>query len=136
MSIAKRVTYLKGLAEGLGLGNTTKEEKVLQMMIEILEEMAVEIEDLAEDVVSLDDDVSVLVEDMQDLEDMLFEDEDENGDESDNGCCQSKGKNQFYAVTCPSCQSDITIDEDVLKRGVIDCPNCNEHLELDSENPA
>jgi len=146
MSIAKRVTYLKGLAEGLGLGNETKEEKVLQVMIEILEDISTEMEELAEDVASLDDDVSVLVEDMQDMEDMLFEGDDEDEPHAHshaggNGCCDrtvkngKNGKQQFYAVTCPSCQSEINIDEDVLKRGKIDCPSCKEHLELDLEDP-
>ena len=137
MSIGKRVTYLKGLAEGLNLGNDTKEEKLLRVIIEILEDMAVEIEDLAEDVVSLDDDVSVLVEDMQDLEDMYFDDEDE-----PDCCCPSSpapgvkngnghSHHQVYEVECPSCQSEITIDEDVLKKGSMDCPNCGEFLEFE-----
>ena len=141
MSIGKRVTYLKGLAEGLNLGNDTKEEKLLRVIIEILEDMAVEIEDLADSVVSLDDDVSVLVEDMQDLEDMFFDDED---DEEADCCCppppvssaksgnENEGtQHQLYAVECPSCQSEITIDEDVLKKGSIDCPNCGELLEFE-----
>jgi len=142
MSIGKRVTYLKGLAEGLNLGNGTKEEKLLRVIIEILEDMAAEIEDLAEDVVNLDDDVSVLVEDMQDLEDMYFDDED--GDEAPDCCCPSSpassaknddgsgdGQHQFYTAECPSCQSEITIDEDVLKKGSMNCPNCGEFLEFE-----
>jgi len=142
MSIGKRVTYLKGLAEGLNLGNGTKEEKLLRVIIEILEDMAVEIEDLAEDVVNLDDDVSVLVEDMQDLEDMCFDDEED--DEEPDCCCTSsptqnakngngngKDQHQFYTAECPSCQSEITIDEDVLKKGSMDCPNCGEFLEFE-----
>jgi len=158
MSIAKRVTYLKGLAEGLNLGNDTKEEKVLQAIIEILEEMSVELEDLTEDVLSLDDDVTVLVEDLQDLEDELFEDdedEDECTCDCDCGCCgkpaapsappaincvSSNGGNgngnQFYAVQCPKCQNKMQIDDAALKRGILVCSKCGERLELDLEEPA
>jgi len=126
-SIGKRVTYLKGLAEGLNLGNDTREQKLLGVIIEILGEISTELEELQEDVTALNEDMDVLVEDMQELEDMCFEDE--TGDES---CCSHDHKqHQFYAVKCPSCQSEITIDEDVLDTGAIDCPNCGEHLELE-----
>ncbi|MCL2564147.1 MAG: hypothetical protein FWE08_08980 [Oscillospiraceae bacterium] len=154
MSIAKRVTYLKGLAEGLNLGHDTKEEKILQVMIEILEDISAELEELADDVTALDDDMSVLIEDLESLEEDLeymFSEEDDEEDEP--GCCPAQSaplpsapaasgngrkngnghKQQFYAVKCPTCQSEITIDDDVLKQGVIDCPNCGERLELDTE---
>ena len=134
MSITKRVTYLRGMVEGLELERETKEQKVLHGIIEILDAIAVELEDLDADVMALDDDVSVLVEDMQDLEDTVFE-----ADEPD-CCCPSPpsshhhhNKPQFYTVQCPSCDNEITIDEDVLNMGVIDCPSCGEKLELDAE---
>ena len=141
MSIRNRVTYLKGLAEGLNLGSDTKEEKLLRVVIEVLEEISVELQALAEEVESLDEDVNILVEDMQDLEDMYFDDDEEASESS--ACCalpplanaKSGGSNdkkpQFYEVECPSCQSEITIDEDVLRGGSIECPNCGELLELE-----
>ena len=148
MSIAKRVTYLKGLTEGLGLGNDTKEEKIIRVMIEILEDIAAELEEVAEDITALDDDVSVLVEDMQELEDLFFEDEIDasrdcplsavpfydspglNGgpNKADE---EKKPEPQFYVVQCPTCHEEITIDDDVLAQGAIDCPNCGERLELE-----
>ena len=134
MSITKRVTYLRGMVEGLELERETKEQKVLHGIIEILDAIAVELEDLDADVMALDDDVSVLVEDMQDLEDTVFE------PEEPDCCCPSPpsshhhhSKPQFYTVQCPSCDNEITIDEDVLNMGVIDCPSCGEKLELDAE---
>ncbi|MCL2567844.1 MAG: hypothetical protein FWE12_00185 [Oscillospiraceae bacterium] len=160
MSIAKRVTYLKGMAEGLNLGKDTKEEKILQVIIEILEDISVELEDLTEDVLSLDDDMSAIIEDVQDIEDVLFEDEKEPcacgcdrcgcGNESaqsdipapqppaytsgpalnfTNGKHQKKP--QLYAVQCPSCQNEMQIDDEVLRRGTLTCPNCGERLELE-----
>ena len=37
----------------------------------------------------------------------------------------------FYEVTCPACENTITIDEDVLNLGSIECPNCGETLEFE-----
>ena len=141
MSIA-RLTYLKGLVEGLELGNDTKEEKILRVIIEVLTDVAAEIEELKEDVQDLDDELSTLIEDVEDLEELVeeidesLEELEDICDEADTAsCCDGHkhrgGKHQFYEVSCPSCQSDITIDENVLERGEIDCPSCGEHLELE-----
>jgi ribosomal protein S27E/FtsZ-binding cell division protein ZapB len=173
MSIAGRVTYLKGLAEGLNLGNDTKEEKILRVIIEVLVDLSTEVEELKGDVQTLDEDLGALVEDLEELveevED-LGKDVDELGEdveglEASHGeacCCatappsapvsapvtpvvsgrtsgraggrQAKNKPQFFEVECPSCENEITIDEDVLGLGIIDCPNCGERLELDVED--
>ena len=41
----------------------------------------------------------------------------------------------FYEVTCPACENTITIDEDVLGLGSIECPNCGETLEFEGVEP-
>jgi len=153
MSIAKRVTYLKGLAEGLGLGKETKEERILQVIIGLLDDISVEIADMKEDIVALDEDVSELAEGMEDLEDTVFDEFDE--EEEMDGCCcppiaaptapQGHGHHHqkmqghakpptFYSVSCPSCENEITVDDDVLALGAIDCPNCGEKLEFDLDD--
>lgn len=40
----------------------------------------------------------------------------------------------FYEVTCPACENTITIDEEVLSLGKIECPNCGETLEFDLDD--
>ncbi|NLO48826.1 MAG: hypothetical protein GX111_10980 [Clostridiales bacterium] len=37
----------------------------------------------------------------------------------------------FFEVKCPSCSNEISIDESVLAKGGISCPNCDEKLEFD-----
>ena len=130
MSISKRVAYLKGLAEGLGIGEDTKEEKVLNVIIDILEDIALEVEDLQEDVLALDEDISELCEDIEDLEEMILE-EDEDDDLDD---LEEEDHPLFFEVRCPSCKNEITIDEDVLALGAIDCPSCGEKLEFDTDD--
>ncbi|MCL2842408.1 MAG: hypothetical protein FWE28_02940 [Oscillospiraceae bacterium] len=132
MSIGKRVTYLKGLVEGLSLGSSTKEEKILHAIIDILGDISTEMEEIEKTVEQLDDDIMILAEELERLV------------ETDNDCgcgCGShrhdhahhdKGRTPtFYTVCCPGCQKEITIDEEVLKLGTIDCPNCGEALELE-----
>jgi len=140
MSISKRVTFLKGMVEGLSLGNSTKEEKVIHMIIDILGDISAEIDEISEGVTNLDDDITALTEEVKELEDSL------QVDEGSCGCGDHHGHHHhhhdkgsspnFYAVRCPSCQNEITIDEDVLKLGAIDCPSCSEKLELDMDEPA
>ena len=37
----------------------------------------------------------------------------------------------FFEVTCPACENTITVDEDVVNLGAIQCPNCGEMLEFE-----
>ena len=48
MTIVEKAAYLKGLAEGLDVENSSKEGKLWSVMLELLSEMAHEIEDLQE----------------------------------------------------------------------------------------
>ena len=49
--------------------------------------------------------------------------EDENEDEDEEPL--------FFEVTCPACEKTITVDEDVLNLGAIQCPNCGEMMEFE-----
>ena len=46
MEILEKVAYMKGLAEGLGLDGQTKEGKLLTVMMDILDDMALELQDM------------------------------------------------------------------------------------------
>ena len=133
MSVAKRVAYLRGLAEGLDIEQSSKEGRVLNEMISVLEDIAADLEEIQEDIVildeelsDLDEELSVLDEDLENLEDFLV------GDDCD--CCHDEDDEPvFYEVRCPSCGNEITIDEDVLLLGEIECPKCKERLEFDPD---
>ena len=108
MEILEKVAYMKGLAEGLGLDTKSKEGKLLKVIMDILDDMALEI---------------------QDVETYLYEmdgEYDEDGDDDE----------EVYQTTCPNCQEDVFFDEDILADGSILCPNCGEKLEFDLEEPA
>lgn len=73
----KKVSYLKGLAEGYGLtGEESKLEKIVLEMLDCMEDMANEVDFLNSDFQSLENYVEMLDDDLAELE-MMFEDDDD-----------------------------------------------------------
>ena len=143
MNTSEKVAYVKGLAEGLGYDNTSKEGKILAAILDILEDVAHDIEDLEENAWDLGEAIDQVSDDLAEIEELVYDedfddDEDEDEDEDEDYepcscCCGGEDEDEpvFYEVTCPKCGNTITIDEDVLDLGAIDCPNCGEELEFD-----
>ena len=138
MNTSEKVAYVKGLAEGLGYDNTSKEGKILAAILDILEDVAHDIEDLEENAWELGEAIDQVSDDLSDIEDIVYDLDDADDDEDDDdecdcccGCGDADGEPVFYEVTCPACGNTITIDEDVLDLGEIECPNCGETLEFD-----
>ena len=50
MKLGEKVSYLKGLMEGLDIGESTKEGKIISVMADILQDMALSIEDMQEQI--------------------------------------------------------------------------------------
>lgn len=134
MTTSEKVAYLKGLAEGLGIDKETKEGKILSVVMDILEDMALDIEDIEQNAWDLGEALDQVSDDLSDVEDIVYEDEDEDDEDDDEDDEDDDGDDEdavFYEVTCPACENTITIDEDVLDLGSIECPNCGETLEFD-----
>ena len=124
MEILEKVAYMKGLAEGLSLDTKTKEGKLLTVMMDILEDMALEIEDLYEEQAELEEGLDAVSDDLSDVETYLYEmDGEYDEDEDEDG--------EVYETTCPSCEEEIFFDETILEDGGVECPNCGEKLEFD-----
>ena len=127
MTISEKVAYLKGLAEGLNIDtDKSKEGKLITVMIDILEEIALSIEDLEENSLALGEEIDVLSDDLADVEDIVFDDEDEDEDEEDEDF-----DDDWFEVECPSCDEVLVVDEDALEEGYIKCPNCGTEYSLD-----
>ncbi len=124
MTIAEKVSYIKGLAEGLKLDTSTSEGKVLSAIIDVLGDIALNIEDIDSDLADLTDVVNDVEDSLIDLEDTVYdEDSDYNGEVDD--------EEDIYEITCPECGETITTDFDVIAEGGIKCPNCGAELEFD-----
>ena len=79
--LLQKVSYLQGLADGLGVDDTTKEGKLLLHIIDTLEEFADVLADTIDDQLELEEYVNFIDEDLSDLEEEVYEDEDdEDGD--------------------------------------------------------
>ena len=81
--LSKRVSYLKGLAEGLGLNEESKEEKILSEIIDILDEMAETVCDNEVAIEDLEDYIFEVDEDLSYLEDDVYGDDYEDYDDND-----------------------------------------------------
>ena len=126
MTISEKVAYLKGLAEGLNIDtDKSKEGKLINVMIDILDEIALSIEDLEENSLALGEEIDVLSDDLADVEDIVFDDEDEDEDD------EEEFDDDWFEVECPSCDEVLVVDEDALEEGYIKCPNCGTEYSLD-----
>ena len=121
MELTERVAYLRGLAEGMKLDTETNEGKLISVIIDILEDVALEINDINENALDIGEELDALSSDLADVEEYLCELEE---DECDCDCC-------FYEVKCPQCGDELALDEEVLELGAIDCPNCGATLEFE-----
>lgn len=131
MNTLERVAYIKGLAEGLELDETTKEGKLLKTIIEVLGDMAEDAADLEDYVAELSEQVDAVDEDLSTLEEVVYDELDDEDDcDCDCDCCDEWDE-ELYDVTCPNCQEEIVIDEETLLDGGIECPNCGEPLEFE-----
>ena len=129
MTTSEKVAYLKGLMEGMELNRDSGEGKLLSIIAEILGEMSEDIEDLESDLYDLSEDVDHISDDLSDVEDFLNGEDDWDEDDED-----EDEDPLFFEVTCPACENTITVDEDVLELGAVQCPNCGEMMEFDLED--
>ncbi|MCR1897986.1 hypothetical protein NSA47_03155 [Irregularibacter muris] len=117
--INEKVAYLRGLAEGLGLNESTNEGKVILHMVDILDDISDVLEGLTEAQNDLEDYMEVIDEDLAEIEEDFYDLDDE--DEID-----------FCQVECPECGEIVFVDMDMLdEENAITCPNCQEEMEVD-----
>lgn len=129
MTITEKIANLKGYLEGVKLDESKQETKIIEKIVDILEDMALEIEEMEESVDTLNDYAEELDEDLGDVEDYLFGEDDECDccdDDCDCDCCDEG----FLELDCPKCGETICIDEDYDEDEII-CPACNEKIEID-----
>ncbi len=130
MTITEKVAYLKGLIEGMEIDVDTKEGKILKAIMDVLSDVALSVEDLEMTVEEMGEQVDTIDEDLDTLETEYYGDD---YDDCDDDCCDCGCEDEFYDITCPSCEEEFCVDEETLLDGGVECPNCGEHLEFDIE---
>lgn len=116
--LTERAAYIKGLADGLNIDESTNEGKLFAAIIELMQ-------DFADEVSLLEDKVEELEEEIEYLED--YDDDDDFDDEDDDL--------DYFEVQCEKCGNIIYIDEDILgSDDEIRCPKCGELIEIEFED--
>ena len=132
-NLTDRVSYIKGLAEGLKLDTETNEGKLIGKILELLSDLTAEVEALRSDYNDLDEYVEAIDSDLSDMEDLVY---DEDGEDEDDGFDDEEDEEEddgedgnLVEYTCPHCGEEMTFevdsfdfDEDYL------CPNCHQPL--------
>ncbi|MCI8815268.1 MAG: hypothetical protein HFF15_00350 [Angelakisella sp.] len=126
MTVTEKVAYLKGLAEGMKMDDSTNEGKLLLAIIDTLDDIALTVSDMEDSMTELAAQVDEIDDDLGAVEEDLYCDDDD--------CDCDDDDEALYEVECPKCGDIICLDEDMLDEGEIDCPNCGEKLEFDFED--
>lgn len=104
--LIQKVSYLRGLADGLGIDESSKEGKLLLHIVDTLEEFADVLDETIENQEDLEEYVTFIDEDLADVEDDIYGEDDEDDDdyyydddefdfddfcEDDDCCCHCDG---------------------------------------------
>ena len=137
MKNTERVSYIRGLAEGLEMDANKKEVKVLNAIIDLLDDMAFSMSEMEDNVNDMADQLDAVDEDLGTMEDDYYDEDhaDEDSGEDEDGCSCCDGDDDcYYEVTCPSCHETVCVSEDLVKEGKMECPNCGATLEFDFDD--
>ncbi len=134
-----KIAYLKGLLDGQEVDRTKKEGKVFHAIVEALEELADRNEKLEKRVAELEELCDILDEDLGDMEDLLWNDDEDDDEDEESFCDYCTGDcmnddsfdDALYDAICPTCGERIPLDETTLEEGQATCPNCGEEMEFD-----
>ncbi|HHW74488.1 MAG TPA: AraC family transcriptional regulator [Firmicutes bacterium] len=127
-NLMARVSYIKGLAEGLALDEESKEGKLLLRMIDLLDGFAAEVEQLKDNYEELFEYTEALDEDLAEMEDDFYDDYDQPEEEPP--------YEDGFTVECPNCRELVEISDDLLQGEdpiKVTCPRCGEIIMIDDE---
>lgn len=117
-----KVAYLQGLSSGLDLSPDSKEGKLFNGIIGVLDDFAKSFHNLEEEQEQLEDYVETIDEDLFHLEDELLGDD----------------EGEYIEVECPRCGETVYFDahipeeDDVVE---VTCPNCDEVVFVNDVEP-
>ena len=100
--LSDRVSYLKGLAEGMEVGEDSKMGKLVLAIIDTLGETAEAIQHLVDEHAELDEYVESIDDDLAEIEEALFDDDDDDDEYDDDD-----DDDDLIECECPHCQNTI-----------------------------
>ena len=129
--LTDKVSYLKGLADGMKLNMDKDANKLIMEILGVLGEFADEMQAMTDAHDELNEYVESIDDDLADLEDTLFGDEEEDEDDEDIEI------DDIITYACPECgheiefrADDVDLSEDYL------CPACGKPIfpEIEEED--
>ncbi len=120
-NLKAKVAYLQGLSAGLDIQGESKEGRLLNGIIDVLNQFAETVNHLGKAHDRLEDYLETIDEDLYQLEDHIYDDE-----LTDAECADT---DEYMEAECPRCGEIVCFDEDVLDDDdvvEITCPNCDE----------
>jgi hypothetical protein len=141
MTNLERASYVRGLMEGLDLDPKSKETKVLNAMMDLLEDLCDDVQEMDEAIDTVIDELDEIDEDLGDVEKIVYGIDDDEYDEDDCGCGHDHHHHHddedfdddepIFEAKCPTCGKVIPLTMDMLEEDSIECPQCGEKLEFD-----
>lgn len=154
--LTDKVSYIRGLMEGMKFDTTSDEGMLLNKIVELLGDMAEEIGAVSEAQDELSEYVDSIDEDLNELEEVLCSEEEEeeaeddddgeDGDEDDFACdgfCEScdgcdgddedgeDDDNIFVECICPNCKASFYVKENELSADSLHiCPRCEARVHV------
>lgn len=136
MTISEKVAYIQGLYDGLGLdGEKSGEARILSEVLDVLKEVGQQLDGMDAAMDEFDEELDALSDTVADLEDAVFDDEEED-DDGFNILEDDDLDEDFFEIPCPSCGEDLVVDDEALAAGVVDCPACGGKFALSFEDEA
>ena len=128
-NMTAKVSYLKGLCDGLNIDESKPEGKLLVSIIDVLKDMSAALDDVIDAHDELEEKVDEIDKDLADIEDIAYGDDDE---DEDDGFGDYEDDMDFFEIECPNCHEDVMVDFDALdeEKGIV-CPNCHQEIELE-----
>ena len=127
-NLTEKVSYLKGLCDGLEINHETKEGKMIIGILDVLDEMAATICDIDDEQFEMQELIDEIDEDLGSLEEEFYGDCDCDCDCDD---CDCDEDSEFFVLECPNFGETICFEDSELFNDGVVCPNCGEEIDLD-----
>ena len=135
MTLSEKVAYLKGVAEGLKFDpEKSSEGKLIAIMMDILEHIALNTEECDESIQALADQLDDVSDSLAMVEDYVYSDEFDFDDDEDDDAEEALAaleEDGFFELECPNCGDTLVVDKGVLDSGHVTCPGCGQEFEIE-----
>ena len=112
MLLTEKASYIKGLAEGMELDANDKTTKLINALIDIIDDMALTVSDLEDECAALTEQLDAVDEDLADLEEDFYEDYDDDDDDE-----YYDDDEEFFEIECPACKTPLQFEFDEDEEG-------------------